>query len=165
MSKRVLVGYATGTGSTTGVAEAIAAILAERGFDVDVRPLGKVASLDGYDACVIGSAVNAGTWLPAATDWVKAQADALGSVSVAVFCVHGMNGGPNAKQTRKRLAHLDPVRAILTPAAEGYFLGTGPSRADTGPLARWMFRIFGGSADGDSRDWSAIHDWAVEVAL
>lgn len=165
MLRRVLVGYATGTGSTTGVAEAIGAALEERGYDVEVRLLGQVDSLAGYDACVIGSAVNAGAWLPVATDWVRVHADTLGSAPVAVFCVHGMNGGPDAKQTRKRLAYLDPIRAILTPTGEGYFLGTGPSRADTGPLARWMFKAFGGTADGDSRDWSAIHDWAAGVAL
>lgn len=165
MAKCVLVGYATGNGSTTGVAQAIGTALGERGYDVDVLPLVQVSSLAGYDACVIGSAVNAGAWLRVALDWLRAHADELSSVPVAAFCVHGMNGGRDDKQTRKRLAYLDPVRVILTPASEGYFLGTGPTAADTGAVARWMFKAFGGAAEGDSRDWAAIREWAVEVAL
>ncbi len=165
MSKRVLVAYATGTGSTAGVAEAIGATLGERDYDVDVRPLGLATSPACYDACVIGSAVNAGAWLPTAMDWLRVHAEALRSMPVAVFCVHGMNGGRDDKKTRKRLAYLDPVRAILTPVSEGYFLGMGPTPADTGAVALWMFKVFGGTAEGDSRDWAAIRAWAVEVAL
>ena len=43
MAKRVLVGYATRTGSTVGVAEAIGKTLGERGFDVEVKPLQRQA--------------------------------------------------------------------------------------------------------------------------
>jgi len=165
MSKRVLVGYATRTESTVGVAEAIGATLGERGFEVDVRPLRERPSVEGYDACVIGSAVNGAAWLPEAMAWLESNAPALAKRPVAVFCVHSMNGGDDAKQTRKRHAYLDTVRTLVTPAHEGYFLGKGPTADDTSLIARWAFKAFGGTAEGDARDWDKIRAWAGEVQL
>ena len=126
MSKRVLVGYATGTGSTTGVAEAIGQTLSERGFAVDVRPMKERPAVEDYDAVVLGSAINGGQWLPEAVGYLESNQVALSKLPVSVFCVHAMNCGPDPKKTRKRLAYLDKERAILTPAAEGFFAGQGP---------------------------------------
>ncbi len=165
MPKRVLVGYATRTGSTTGVAEAIGRTLGERGYAVEVKSLRETPTADGYDACVIGSAINGGVWLPEALSWLEANGDALGAMPTATFCVHSMNAGSDEKQTRKRAAYLDKVRAVVTPAAEGFFLGKGPTAEDTSFIARWAFKAFGGSAEGDSRDWDKIRAWAEGLDL
>jgi menaquinone-dependent protoporphyrinogen oxidase len=165
MSGKVLVGYATRTGSTVGVAEAIAETLAERGFAVDVRPLRENPSTDGYDAVVLGSAVNGGAWLPEALTFVENNAAALGKIPVAAFCVHIMNAGGDAKSTRKRLAYLDKVRTVVKPVDEGFFLGKGPTAQDTSLVMRWAFRTFGGSGEGDCRDWDTIRGWATKVPV
>jgi menaquinone-dependent protoporphyrinogen IX oxidase len=132
MSKRVLVAYATRTGSTVGVAAEIGKTLEERGFAADVKPLRERPSLEGYDAAVIGSAVNGGTWLPEAMNWVESNASTLCKLPVAVFCVHGMNPGTDD---------------------------------DTSLIARWACSLFGGSAEGDMRDWDTIHAWAEQVRV
>ena len=163
MSGRVLVGYATRTGSTVGVAEAIGKTLAERGFEVDVKPLREQPSVNGYDAVILGSAVNGAKWLPEAVSFVKSRAAALNNVPVAAFCVHSMNGGSDEKQTKKRRAYLDEVRSVITPTDEGFFLGKGPDPEDTSLIARWAFRAFGGSGEGDMRDWDKIGAWANQV--
>lgn len=163
MSEKVLVGYATRTGSTVGVAEAIGSVLSERGFDVDVRPLSEVSGLEDYDAVVLGSAVNGGRWLPDAVAFVESHREALEATSFSAFCVHSMNGGDDPRQTRKRVAYLDPVRALVQPTAEGYFLGQGPDPADTSRVMRWAFRAFGGSGEGDLRDWDKIGAWARQL--
>lgn len=165
VGRRVLVGYATGSGSTAGVAEVIGEVLAERGFEVDVRLLDDRPPCTEYDAIVLGSAVNGGRWLPVAATYIEANAGALAAVPVAVFCVHAMNTGEGEKKRRKRMGYLDPVRAQITPVAEGYFAGTGPSAADTSALARLAFRTFGGDVEGDGRDWDAIREWARELEL
>lgn len=165
MSKRVLVGYATRTGSTTGVAEAIGRTLGERGYAVDVKPLREKPSPGGYDAVVVGSAINGAAWLPEAIGWVESNSTVLRDIPTAAFCVHSMNGGSDEKQTRKRLAYLDKVRAAVTPVAEAFFLGKGPTADDSSLIARWAFKTFGGTAEGDARDWDKIKAWAEGLEL
>jgi len=160
MSKRVLVGYATRTGSTTGVAEAIGETIGARGFEVDVKPLRERPSLAGYDAVVLGSAINGGAWLPEAIAFAESNRAALASVPVAAFCVHAMNAGDEPKKVARRLAYLDKLREVVTPVDEGFFLGKGPDAVSTSLIARWAFKAFGGSAEGDCRDWDAIRAWA-----
>lgn len=165
MSKKVLVGYSTRTGSTVGVAEKIGLTLADRGFAVDVKQLGENPSVDGYDAVVLGSAVNGGAWLPEAMDFLESNASGIRQVPFAAFCVHAMNGGTDEKQTRRRFAYLDKVRQVATPIDEGFFLGKGPDAADTSLIARWAFKAFGGSGEGDMRDWEKISAWAEKVRV
>lgn len=163
MSGRVLVGYATRTGSTIGVAEKIGEVFGKRGFNVDVRPLRERPEVDGYDAVVLGSAVNGGAWLPEAVDFVATNRAKLSEIPTCVFCVHSMNGGADEKQTKKRLAYLDKVRSLVTPVDEGFFLGKGPDPDDTSLIARWAFKAFGGSGEGDMRDWDKIGSWAEQA--
>ena len=165
MSKRILVGYATRTGSTVGVAEAIGATLAERGFSVDVRPLKERPSLAGYDACVLGSAINGGAWLPEAMRYLEANRATLETLPTAVYCVHIMNAGDGEKARRKRNAYLGKVRDLVTPVDEGFFLGKGPTAEETSLIARWAFKAFGGAGAGDCRDWEKIRGWAQRARV
>jgi menaquinone-dependent protoporphyrinogen oxidase len=165
MDKRVLVGYATRTGSTVGVAEEIGKTLGERGLSVDVKPLEERPSLEGYDAVVLGSAINGGRWLPEAKEYVAANGSALGDIPVCLFCVHAMNTEDKERDRKKRMAYIDEIREMVDPAEEGYFAGVGLDPETTSGFERWAFKTFGGDVEGDGRDWDAVRSWAEQLPV
>ncbi len=56
-AKRVLVAFASRSGSTAGIAEAISGVLTDAGLEVDSLPAGDVTEVTPYDAVVLGSGV------------------------------------------------------------------------------------------------------------
>lgn len=163
MKKRILVAYATKTGSTVGVASAIGETLAGRGYAVDVKPINEDPEVAGYQSVIIGSAVNGGKWLPEAVQFVQRRQGALSQLPVAVFCVHIMNLGSDEQSRANRLAYLDAVRDLISPTGEAYFAGMGMDPKTTSPVVRWIAGLFKITAEGDCRDWGKIRTWAQGV--
>ncbi len=158
---KVLVAYASRCGSTADIARAVAEDLKRRAPAVDLLPADKVASLAGYEAVVLGSAVRFGHWLPEAVDFVRAHQAALRRVPTAFFTVHIMNTGPDEAARKARLAYLDPVHALMKPNFEVFFAG----RMEQSRLSfteRLLVKVMRGH-DADLRDWSAIHGWGQSV--
>jgi len=166
-SKKILVAYASRTGWTVGVAEAIGRTLSENGLQVDVLPMQEVKDLSMYSAVIAGSGINAGIWLPEAMQFVRTQKVELKRKPFAVFLVCMTLSMRNGEQYRSHVATwLDPVRALVRPVREGLFAGgldisRIPSFGD-----RLKFRLsvlFGAWKEGDHRNWEAIHDWAIQL--
>ncbi len=164
MNRRILVAYATRTGSTVGVASAIGETLGASGFDVDVKPVKENPGMDGYQAVVIGSAVNGAQWLPEAVQFVKNNQSALNRVPVALFSVHIMNLAADEKSRQNRLAYLNTVRPLLKPLDEGFFAGVGFDPMRQSWLAGLLNRVFKMAPDGDCRDWNTIRAWAANLS-
>lgn len=160
MNKRILLIYASATGSTVEVAEAIAETLAGRGFCVDVRPVNENPQVDGYQAVLVGSAVQYGNWLPEAIEFVKNNQEALKRVPVALFCVHIRNTEDDEQSRKNRLAYLDSVRPLVQPVAEAFFPGRfnrrGAALLLPGLVARFVPII-------DLRNWKKIRAWSQTV--
>ena len=55
METKVLVAYASSYGSTKEIAEVISETLRSQGLAVDLRPIRKVQTLEGYSAVVLGA--------------------------------------------------------------------------------------------------------------
>jgi menaquinone-dependent protoporphyrinogen oxidase len=157
MNNRVLVAYASATGSTVDVAAALGETLGERGLAVDVRPITEDLQPQDYDAVLIGSAVQYGTWLPEAIKFVEENMSALDRVPVALFCVHIQNGGDDESSRRKRAAYLDAVRPLVGPVAEGFFMGRFNRRGARLMLPGWLARFVPAL---DFRNWTKIRAWA-----
>jgi menaquinone-dependent protoporphyrinogen oxidase len=167
MNDKILVTYASRTGTTAGVAEAIGKTLAEGGAQVDVRPMQEVTDLTSYQAVVAGSAIQGGKWLPEAMQFIQTHRAALAQKPFAAFLVCMTLAMPNAAKYRAGVAEwLGPVRALVRPVSEGLLAGA----LDLSKVPSWkdrlMFRVsvlFGVWKEGDHRDWAAIRAWAAEL--
>ncbi len=166
MSSKILVTYASVTGSTAGVAEAIGKTLAESGAPVDVRPMKDVRDLAPYRAVVAGSAIHGGQWLPEAIQFVRDRQAELAQKPFAAFLVCMTLAMPN-NQYREHVATWQaPVRALVKPVSEGLFAGTLDLRRVPTFADRLKFRLsiaLGVWSEGDHRDWSAIRAWAESL--
>jgi menaquinone-dependent protoporphyrinogen oxidase len=162
MNFRILVAYASRTGSTVGVASAIGETLAGRGYHVDVQPFQENPAPGDYQAVVLGSAINGGQWLAEAKDYVTNHRQVLRQVPTALFCVHIMNLGEDEKSRKNRLAYLDAIRPMVNPQAEAFFAGVGVDPAKATWFERWAARVFH-MGQGDCRDWEKIRAWGAGV--
>lgn len=158
MPGKILVAYASKCGSTAGVAEAVAKTLAERGLNVDLKPIDHVAEIDSYRAVVIGSAIRFGAVLPAAAAFIKDRADTLKKMPVAYFTV-GSTLFQDTPETRAAAAACTAAqKALVPPVSSADFAGVfDPARVS------FAERLLGKAMKmptGDFRNWEAIHSWA-----
>ena len=187
--KKILVAYATFTGSTAEVAEAVADELAKHGFQVNVHPLSQVQSLEEYDGVVLGAPMILG-WHRAALKFLKKHREAFQRIPLAVFVMaisltqtgETSVGGvpifldaqlpkPPQKQGRlsfrERYARLaNYARPILraTRPAKPVNIGFFGGRLEYGRLKWWavlfVMLIIQAQA-GDRRNWAVIRSWAA----
>jgi menaquinone-dependent protoporphyrinogen oxidase len=168
MSNKILVTYATCTGSTVGVAEAIGKTLSESNLTVDVLPMKEAKDLSQYRAVVAGSAIQNKQWLPEAVDFVRANRAELSHKPFATFLVCMTLAMKNGETYRPFVVDfIAPVRALVRPVSEGQFAGALDVSKVPYWQARLMFRLsvlFGIWKEGDHRDWKAIRSWAESLA-
>jgi menaquinone-dependent protoporphyrinogen oxidase len=154
---RLLVTYATQHGSTEEVAKSIAAQLRDADHDVEFLPAGSVDDLTSYDGIVLGGAIYMGRWHGEARRFVRRHHAALQRLPFAVFAL-----GPLSLEEEDVASSRKQLDAAL-------------ARLDVEPD---LVRVFGGVVDPaklhfpftrmaktDARDWEAINDWALCVAL
>jgi menaquinone-dependent protoporphyrinogen oxidase len=164
---KTLVTCATRTGSTAGVAEAIAKTLREHGTQVDVISMQEVTEITSYQAVVAGSAIQNRQWLPEAFQFVRTHQAELNQKPFVMFAVCMTLAMKNGESYRPQILDwLAPVCRLVPPVSEGIFagaldIGKIPSFGD-----RLKFRLsvlFGVWSEGDHRDWDAIHAWAESL--
>jgi menaquinone-dependent protoporphyrinogen oxidase len=156
----VLVSYASKHGSTRGIAEAIAATLAERGIPTEVLAVDAIADVVAYDAAVLGSAIYMGRWLKEAIEFTRQHRDALIQRPVWLF-----SSGPlgtevvDAEEQPRELAEL---REMLDPRDHQVFFGA-LDRDALGFGERMVVKAVK-APEGDFRDWDGIRAWAATIA-
>ena len=162
MTRKILVAYATRTGSTAEVADTIARHLCKAGLSAEARPVGEVTSLQGYSGVVLGSAVRYAAWLSEMTEFISAQRDALGAIPVAFFTMHMLALGDDPAAGAERAKYTAKARELVTPTDEIFFEGMiDPARLSL--FDRIAVRLVK-SPVGDRRDWDRIGAWADALA-
>ena len=167
MPNKILVTYASRTGSTAEVAQAIGKTLAESGAPVDVLAMNDVHDLAPYTAVVAGSAIRKSKWLPEAAQFIQTHRAELAQKRFAEFTVCITLAMSNTEQYRSVVAQwVAPVRALVTPLSEGFFPGMLdfkklPINLDT--LQLRLVVALGIFPREDRRDWNAIRAWAESI--
>lgn len=167
MNNRILIAYASRTGTTAETAEVIRKILEEGGAEVDVLPMQEVNDLYPYRAVIAGSAIRAGRWLPEAVQFVRAHQSTLRHKSFAMFTVCITLAMRNGELYRNAVREWTaPVRAIVSPLSEGLFPGMLdfsklPFNWETLKLRATV--AMGVFPRGDHRDWNAVRAWAESL--
>lgn len=167
MSQKILITYASRTGTTAGVAEEIGRTLSGMGEAVEVLPVNEVGDVTSYKAVIAGSAIQSARWLPEAIEFVKNNKVALSQRPFASFLVCMTLAMPKAEKYSPAVkGWLMPVRSVINPVSEGLFAGS--LRIDKIPsfTDRIKFRfsvLLGVWKEGDHRDKNAIAAWAASL--
>ena len=159
MSDKILIGYATRSGSTQEVAEAITAAFREKEMEADCQRLRDMRSLGGYRMVVVGAPLYMFHWHKDAFAFLNRNRAALSTLPVAVFSLGPFHD--EEKEWQDIRAQFDHELAALPWFA---------------PIAR---QVFGGKFDpaklrfpmnlipalkkmpaSDIRNWGAIRAWA-----
>ncbi len=159
MEHKILVVYASGSGSTGEVAAFIGDALQGEGVRTEIREASQVADLEEYGAVVLGSSIRFGRWLPNALAFLNKFSDQLRTRPVALFmtCLSIIDG--SEEKWENALAYWDPILQRfpdLSPVGLGLFAGSfSPDHA--------QLPEHQGGPMGDYRDWEAIRSWAQEI--
>ncbi|MBK8905717.1 MAG: pentapeptide repeat-containing protein [Anaerolineaceae bacterium] len=158
MNKRILVAYASASGSTREVAEAIAHEIESDDFTTLVQHVNQIENVAQYHGVVLGSSVRLGRWLPEATACLERIKNQLNDKAVAYFTTCLTMADDTAENREIVLNYMEPLLNLtpdVTPIGLGLFAGSlDPDRRAI---------LVGNGPQGDYRNWAAIRTWAREV--
>lgn len=188
---KILVTYATLSGTTADVAQAVGAEISKSGVKVDILPLAAVKALDSYDGVVLGGPMIAG-WHRSALSFLRKHRKTWSNLPLAVFVTAmtltetsttSLNGvplridpglpkpavKPDRLTFRERYARIEnyarPILNAVRPAKpiSVAFLG---GRLEYGRLPWWavLFAMLVIQAPaGDKQNWPFIREWAAGI--
>ena len=169
---RILIVYASTHGHTAKIADRIAVILRDDGNEVEVSTAG--ASLDGYDAVVVGASIHAGHHQRELVEWARYRAAALGALPSAFFsvCLTAADEGEESRAATR--AYLDDFqeRTGWAPRLTTTFAGALQYR-EYDFVTRLLMRLLmkhghhptDASRDYDYTDWDAVAGFARECGV
>jgi menaquinone-dependent protoporphyrinogen oxidase len=167
MSASILVGYATRYGATKEVAEAVAAVLRERGQEVMVGPVKDVRSVEEYKAVVVGAPLYIGSLPGDAKQFLTRHQSALARRPLAVFSLGPLSlDEAEAKGAREQLDKELAKFPALKPVDVALWAGKYDPKTLRFPdslLGALPASPLHGRPASDKRDWAAIRAWAAEL--
>jgi menaquinone-dependent protoporphyrinogen oxidase len=163
MSDSILIAYATRSGSTQEVAEAMAAALRDDGLHVDCQPLHGTRTLAGYRMVVLGAPLFMFKWHKDAFAFLSRHRRALEKLPVAAFALGPF--GDEVKEWGEACAQFDRELAKvpwLVPVAREVFGGKFDPTKLRFPMN--LIPALKKMPASDLRDWEQIRTWARGLA-
>jgi len=152
----IIVAYASKGGATAEIAGWIGEALGRTGATVDVRPADDVASLDGFDAVVVGGPMYMGKVLKPVPAFFSRHKAALTGKPVAVFISGSSLGKDDSKADQHGQTIADAAARDVNVVAVGLFGGRFSSR-NVPLIGRFLTNAM---KEEDTRDRAAIEAWA-----
>jgi menaquinone-dependent protoporphyrinogen oxidase len=167
MNKKILVTYASRTGSTAQIAKAIYKTLTQNGENAELLPMQDIKDLSPYRAVILGSPIRKSQWLPEAMQFLQIHKAELVRKRVATFTVCITMAMSNDERYQDAVRKwIAPVRAQVHPVSEGLFAGRLDFKKLPWTVDTLLFRVtvaLGILPKGDHRDWNAVHTWAESL--
>jgi menaquinone-dependent protoporphyrinogen oxidase len=162
---KLLVTYASKYGSTAEIAEVVGKELRKRSYQVEVKPVDGVGSLQGYGGFVVGSALYAGSWIEPAAEFLRSNQELLAGRPVWLF-----SSGPTGEGDPNEILggwtfpeDLATVREAIKPKDVILFHGhIDPDKLNVGE--KLIIKSVNATV-GDFRDWLVIRSWARRIDL
>ena len=176
MSKKVLIGYSTWSGTTHEVADSISQELQKAGFQTQVSNLKKFKLEENYDAYILGTSIHASRPGGPFLNFLKNNHTELGKKPTAFFvvCANLYQDTPeNQKETlewmHEALKDIPEIPVLDTGLFGGAVLTSGEDYENLNFLAKFVIRSMKKSVDEklngtDFRDWEKIKAWTNEIA-
>lgn len=188
MNKKILVTYATMSGSTVDVAKAVADTLGQNGVTVDLLPISQVGKITSYDAVVMGAPMIL-EWHHDMVKFIIKNQESLKDIPVAYFTTQlnltklpetKISGVPIFLDPKLAKSPIQPNKmnmvekkgtpascigstlkkaSLVKPVNIGFFGG----ELDYGKLKllpKLFVKFIIRGEEGDFRNWYAIREWA-----
>jgi menaquinone-dependent protoporphyrinogen oxidase len=167
MTASVLIAYATRSGSTAEIAQAIGAALHEAGLDSEILPVSRVESLAGRSTVILGAPLYMGRFPKRFYTFLVENRAALAATRCWCFVVGPTRNEPDDFEGARKQAHKQLHRyGWFHPVDVHIFGGRWQMQLLPFPFSLALHLPGNPLAKipaSDIRDWSAIHDWSMGI--
>ncbi len=168
MLSSVLIAFATRSGTTAEVAEAIAATMLEAGVPAEIQAVSQVNSLAGREALILGAPLYMGRFPKEFQQFLRLHRDELSTTHPWFYVLGPTRNEPKDFDAARRQAEKQLARYPQIHPADLHVFGGRWSTASLpfpfSILKRLPCNPLNKIPADDIRDWAAIRAWATGIA-